>query len=118
MIEIVLRCYHKKDFFPSYEFAIWCETTETLRTQEGGKYVIACCDNDDYCNRHLKPSFPSEITADSRGTNQSQQKTKQTKKSVHRTIHNENRIIMSWSLADSDAFVNCSVLFYHSTFLL
>ncbi|XP_043278316.1 TGF-beta receptor type-1 isoform X2 [Venturia canescens] len=59
------RCYSKTRFFPVPEYSIWCTTNDTLKTPGGGEFVVACCDNVDYCNRHLKPSLPSKITADS-----------------------------------------------------
>lgn len=58
------RCYNKVNFFPDTEYSVWCTTNSTLRNSDGTEYVIACCDHSDYCNRDLRPSFP---TYESRG---------------------------------------------------
>ncbi|KAH0539552.1 TGF-beta receptor type-1 [Cotesia glomerata] len=63
----VLRCYDKTRFFPAPEYSVWCSNNETLRGPGTEQFVIACCDNNDFCNRELQPSFSSYITGNSRG---------------------------------------------------
>lgn len=58
------RCYNKMNFFPDTEYSVWCTTNSTLRGSDGIEFVVACCDHSDYCNRDLRPSFP---TYESRG---------------------------------------------------
>ncbi|KYN07381.1 TGF-beta receptor type-1, partial [Cyphomyrmex costatus] len=58
------RCYNKMNFFPDTEYSVWCITNSTLRGPDGNEFVMACCDHSDYCNRDLRPSFP---TYESRG---------------------------------------------------
>ncbi|EZA60780.1 hypothetical protein X777_14021 [Ooceraea biroi] len=59
-----MMCYNKEQFFPDTEYSVWCTTNSTLRSPDGIKFVVACCDHSDYCNRDLRPSFP---THESRG---------------------------------------------------
>ncbi|KAG8041844.1 hypothetical protein G9C98_007148 [Cotesia typhae] len=63
----VLRCYDKTRFFPAPEYSVWCSNNETLRGPGTEQFIIACCDNNDFCNRELQPSFSSYITGNSRG---------------------------------------------------
>jgi len=58
------RCYNKMNFFPDTEYSIWCITNSTLRGPDGNEFMVVCCDHSDYCNRDLRPSFP---THESRG---------------------------------------------------
>lgn len=58
------RCYNKMNFFPDTEYSVWCTMNSTLRGPDGIEFVVACCDHSDYCNRDLRPSFP---TYESRG---------------------------------------------------
>ncbi|XP_034195575.1 TGF-beta receptor type-1 babo isoform X2 [Osmia lignaria lignaria] len=53
------RCYDKVHFFPAPEYSIWCSMNSTLRGPGDVEYVVACCDHSDFCNRDLRPSFPS-----------------------------------------------------------
>lgn len=53
------RCYNKMNFFPDTEYSVWCTTNSTLRGPDGIEFVVACCDHSDYCNRDLRPSFPT-----------------------------------------------------------
>jgi len=62
------RCYNKMNFFPDTEYSVWCTTNNTLRGRDGIEFVVACCDHSDYCNRDLRPSFP---TYESRGRSNS-----------------------------------------------
>ncbi|XP_074112772.1 TGF-beta receptor type-1 babo isoform X1 [Cotesia typhae] len=61
------RCYDKTRFFPAPEYSVWCSNNETLRGPGTEQFIIACCDNNDFCNRELQPSFSSYITGNSRG---------------------------------------------------
>jgi len=63
-VNYFLRCYNKVNFFPDTEYSVWCTTNSTLRGPDGIEFVVACCDHSDYCNRDLRPSFP---TYESRG---------------------------------------------------
>ncbi|KAL6447685.1 hypothetical protein ACFW04_000095 [Cataglyphis niger] len=64
VITYARRCYDKTNFFPDTEYSVWCTTNSTQRGPDGIEFVIACCDHSDYCNRDLRPSFP---THESRG---------------------------------------------------
>ncbi|XP_018058602.1 PREDICTED: TGF-beta receptor type-1 isoform X2 [Atta colombica] len=68
VISYARRCYNKMNFFPDTEYSVWCTTNSTLRGRDGIEFVVACCDHSDYCNRDLRPSFP---TYESRGRSNS-----------------------------------------------
>lgn len=57
-VNCFLRCYNKTHFFPDTVYSVWCSTNSTLHGQDGIRFVVACCDHSDYCNRDLRPFFP------------------------------------------------------------
>ncbi|XP_011298729.1 TGF-beta receptor type-1 isoform X2 [Fopius arisanus] len=59
------RCYNKPQFFPISGYAVWCDSNGTLRSPGGIKFIVACCDDTDYCNRYIELSFSTQITDDS-----------------------------------------------------
>ncbi|XP_063982702.1 TGF-beta receptor type-1 isoform X2 [Diachasmimorpha longicaudata] len=59
------RCYNKPQFFPVSGYAVWCDSNGTLHSPGGIEFIVACCDDIDYCNRDLELSFSTQITGDS-----------------------------------------------------
>ncbi|KAK2587062.1 hypothetical protein KPH14_011013 [Odynerus spinipes] len=58
VITYARRCYNRQHFFPAFEYSVWCTTNGTMSGPGGVKFVVACCDHSDFCNRELQPSFP------------------------------------------------------------
>ncbi|XP_015185352.1 PREDICTED: TGF-beta receptor type-1 isoform X1 [Polistes dominula] len=58
VITYARRCYNKTYFFPAPKYSVWCTTNGTLNGFADIKFVVACCDHSDFCNRELWPSFP------------------------------------------------------------
>ncbi|XP_029164881.1 TGF-beta receptor type-1 isoform X5 [Nylanderia fulva] len=60
IITYARRCYNKTSFFPDAKFSVWCTS---MLSNDG----IECCDHSDYCNRDLRPSFPTQSRVPSSG---------------------------------------------------
>lgn len=48
------RCFDKSVLFPP-GFPLWCLNTTNIDVEKG--YVVGCCDDRDFCNRDLHPTF-------------------------------------------------------------
>ncbi|XP_015524557.1 TGF-beta receptor type-1 isoform X1 [Neodiprion pinetum] len=48
------RCYNKTIIFPDPKYPVWCNSANDDVS------VVFCCNDADFCNFNVKPSFPSE----------------------------------------------------------